>query len=86
LINSSGSINNASELIKNQRAYHYVINSTCKGLETHGLCHNKKTEPEFSTDQSGIDEEIDHPIAATDSSQNQWKTPTSINLKSYGLC
>ena len=32
-------------------------------------------------DQPGIDEEINYPIAASDSSQ-----PTSINLDSSGLC
>ena len=39
--------------------------------QTCGLCHDKKSEPESLADQHGIDEEIDHPIAATDSSQNQ---------------
>ncbi len=41
--------------------------------------------PEFLTDQSSIDEEIDHLIAATNNTQNQWQMPTSINLKSYEL-
>jgi hypothetical protein len=35
-------------------------------------------------DQQGIDEEIDHPIAATNSSQNQWQT-TPIKLDSSEL-
>jgi hypothetical protein len=52
--------------------------------QTCGLCHNK-SEPESFADQPGIDEEIDHPIAATDSSQNQWQMPTPINLDSSGL-
>jgi hypothetical protein len=47
----------------------------CKGLETGGLCHDKKSELEFLADQSGIDKEINHPTAATDSSQNQWQIP-----------
>jgi hypothetical protein len=36
-------------------------------------------------DQPGIDDEIDHPIAATNSSKNQWQMPTTINLNSSGL-
>jgi hypothetical protein len=36
-------------------------------------------------DQPGIDEEINHQIAATNSSQNQWQMPTPINLDSSGL-
>jgi hypothetical protein len=35
--------------------------------QTCGLCHNK-SEPESSVDQPGIDEEISHLIAVTDSS------------------
>jgi hypothetical protein len=45
-----------------------------------GLCREKKSEPESLADQPGIDEEIDHPIAATNSSQ-----PTPINLDSSKL-
>jgi hypothetical protein len=41
---------------------------------------------ESFADQPGIDEEIDHPIAVTDSSQNQWQMLTPINLNSSGLC
>jgi hypothetical protein len=52
--------------------------------QTCGLCHNK-SEPESFADQPGIDEEIDHSIAATNSSQNQWQMPTPINLDSSGL-
>jgi hypothetical protein len=51
-----------------------------------GLCHDKKSELESFADQPGIDEEIDHPIAATDSSKNQWQMPTPIKLDSSGLC
>jgi hypothetical protein len=36
--------------------------------QTCGLCHNKKSEPESLADQPSIDEEIDHSIAASDSS------------------
>ncbi len=52
--------------------------------QTCGLCHNK-SEPESFTDQPGINEEINHPIAVTDSSQNQWQMSTPINLDSRGL-
>jgi hypothetical protein len=52
--------------------------------QTCGLCHNK-SEPESFVDQSGINEEINHPIAAFDSSKNQWRIPTPINLDSSGL-
>jgi hypothetical protein len=47
-----------------------------------GLCHDNKSEPESFADQPGIDEEINHPIAVTNSSQNQWQMPTPINLNS----
>jgi hypothetical protein len=53
--------------------------------QTRGLCHDKKSEPESLADQQGINEEIDHPIAATDGSQNKWQIPTSIKLDSSGL-
>jgi hypothetical protein len=52
--------------------------------QTCGPCHNK-SEPESFADQPGIDEEVNHPIAATNSSQNQWQMPTPINLDSSGL-
>jgi hypothetical protein len=50
-----------------------------------GLCHDKKSEPESLADQQGIDEEIDHPIAATNSSQNHLQIPTPIKLDSSEL-
>jgi hypothetical protein len=53
--------------------------------QTCGLCHNK-SEPESFADQPGIDEEFDHPIAATNSSKNQWQMPALINLNLNGLC
>jgi hypothetical protein len=52
--------------------------------QTCGLCHNK-SEPESFADQLGINEEINHPITAINSSQNQWQMPTPINLDSSGL-
>ena len=33
--------------------------------QTDGLCHDKQSELESLSDQPVIDEEIDHPIAAT---------------------
>ena len=42
---------------------------------------NHINQPESLADQPGIDEEINYPIAASDSSQ-----PTPINLASNGLC
>jgi hypothetical protein len=47
--------------------------------QTCGLCHNK-------SEVESIDEEINHPIAATDSSKNQWQMSTLINLNSSGFC
>jgi hypothetical protein len=35
-------------------------------------------------DQPSIDEEIDHSIAASNSSKNQWQMPTPINLDFSG--
>jgi hypothetical protein len=52
--------------------------------QTCGLRHNK-SEPESLADQPSIDEEIDHSIAATDSSKNQWHMPTAIHFDSSGL-
>jgi hypothetical protein len=52
--------------------------------QTCGLYHNK-SELESFADQPGIDEVIDNPIAATNSSQNQWQMPTPINPDSSGL-
>jgi hypothetical protein len=39
----------------------------------------------YLLDQPGIDEEINNPTAASDSSQNQWHMPTPINLDSSQL-
>jgi hypothetical protein len=36
-------------------------------------------------DQLSIYEEIDHSIAATDSSKNQWQMPAPINFDFSGL-
>jgi hypothetical protein len=52
--------------------------------QTCSLCNNK-SELESFANQPGIDEVIDHPIAATNSSQNQWQMPTPINLDCSGL-
>jgi hypothetical protein len=52
--------------------------------QTCGLCHNK-SEPESLTDKPSINEEINHSIAATNSSKNQWQMPTPINFNSSGL-
>jgi hypothetical protein len=53
--------------------------------QTSGLCNDKKSEPESLADQPSINEEIDHSIAASDSSKNQWQTSTPINLNFSGL-
>ncbi len=53
--------------------------------QTCGLCHDK-SNPECFADQPGIGEEIDHPIAASNNSKNQWQIPTPINLDPSGLC
>jgi hypothetical protein len=53
--------------------------------QTRGLCQDKKSDPESLADHQGINKVINHPIAATDSSQNQWQIPTSIKLDSSGL-
>jgi hypothetical protein len=58
--------------------------SDLTNTQTCGLCYNK-SEPESFAEQPGINEEIDHPIAATDSSKNKWQMPTPINLNSSGL-
>jgi hypothetical protein len=39
----------------------------------HGLCHSKKSEPESLADQPSIDGEMDHSIAASNNSKNQWQ-------------
>jgi hypothetical protein len=49
-------------------------------------CATTNQSRNFFLDQPCIDEEINHPIAATDSSPNQWQMPTPINLDFSGLC
>ena len=49
------------------------------------LSYHSKQRVSFA-DQPGIDEEINNPTAASDSSKNQWHNmPTPINLESSGL-
>ena len=49
--------------------------------------HSNRSKQQVSfADQPGIDEEINNPTAASDSSKNQWHMPTPINLDSSGLC
>jgi hypothetical protein len=45
------------------------------------LSNHSKQRVSFA-DQPGIDEEINNPTAASDSSKNQWHMPTPINLES----
>jgi hypothetical protein len=45
-------------------------------------CSNQRVS---FVDQSGFKNEINNPIAASDSSQNLWHMPTPINLDSSGL-
>jgi hypothetical protein len=53
--------------------------------QTRGLCHGKKSKPKSLADWPSIDDEIDHSIAASDSSKNQWQMPTPFNLDFSGL-
>jgi hypothetical protein len=46
---------------------------------------NHSEQRVYFADQPGIDEEINNPTAASDSSKNQWHMPTPINLNSSGL-
>ena len=46
---------------------------------------NHSKQRVYFADQPGIDEEINNPTAASDSSKNQWHMPTPINLESSGL-
>jgi len=48
------------------------------------LSNHSKQRVSFA-DQPGIDEEINNPTAASNSSKNQWHMPTLINLESSGL-
>ena len=48
------------------------------------LSNHSKQQVSFA-DQPGIDEEINNPTAASDSSKNQCHMPTPINLESSGL-
>ena len=43
---------------------------------------NRRKQRVSFADQAGIDEEINNPTAASDSSKNQWHMPTPINLDS----
>jgi hypothetical protein len=47
-----------------------------------GLCHDKKSGPEFFADKPGIEQEINHPIAPANDNSQIWQMPTTINLDS----
>ncbi len=53
--------------------------------QTHGLCHDKKSEPESCADKPVIEQEINHPIAPANDYSQIWQMPTTISLNSSGL-
>jgi hypothetical protein len=53
--------------------------------QTHGLCHDKKSEPESFADKPGIEQEINYSIAPANDYSQIWQMPTTINLDFSGL-
>jgi hypothetical protein len=53
--------------------------------QMHGLCHDKKSEPESFADKPGIEQEINYPIAPANDNSQIWQMPTTINLDYSGL-
>jgi hypothetical protein len=47
-----------------------------------GLCNDKKSELESFADKSGIEQEINHPIAPANDNSQIWPMRTTINLDS----
>jgi hypothetical protein len=54
-------------------------------IQTRGLCHDKKLEPESFANKPDIEQEINHPIAPANDYFQIWKMPTTTNLNSSGL-
>ncbi len=60
-------------------------NQDCEGVgDSTALFNHSKQQVSF-VDQPGIENEINNPVAASDSSQNLWHMPKPINLDSSGL-
>jgi hypothetical protein len=53
--------------------------------QMHGLCHDKKSEPESFANKPGIEQEINHPIAPANDYSQIWQMPTTIYPDSNGL-
>jgi hypothetical protein len=62
-----------------------VLSNNLSQINNAVLTNHSKQWISFA-DQPSIDEEINNPTAASDSSKNQWHMPTPINLESSGLC
>ncbi len=59
--------------------------SRCEGVGDSTALSNCSEQQVSFADQPGIGNEINDPIAASNSSQNLWHMPTPINLDSSGL-
>jgi hypothetical protein len=60
-------------------------NQDHEGVEDSAVHSNRSKQWVSFADQPGIDEEINNPTAASNSSQNLWHLPTPINFDSSGL-
>jgi hypothetical protein len=60
-------------------------NQDCEGVGDITALSNHSKQWVSLADQPGIENEINNPIAASNSSQNLWHMPTPINLDSSGL-
>jgi len=61
-----------------------LLQNNLSQINNDALSNHSKQWVSFA-DQPGIDEEINNPAAASDSSKNQWHMPTPINLESSGF-
>jgi hypothetical protein len=60
-------------------------NQDCEGVRDNAVLSNCSKQRVSFADQPGIENEINNPIAASNSTYNLWHTPPPINLDSSGL-
>jgi hypothetical protein len=72
-----------AELPRNQSLS--TSNQDCKGVRDNTALSNHSKQWVSFADQPGIENEINNPIAASNSTHNLWHMPPPINLDSSGL-
>ncbi len=61
-------------------------NQDREGVRDNAVLSNCSKQRVSFADQPGIENEINNPIAASDSTHNLWHVPPPINLDSSGFC